>query len=100
MSELLLSCTGFLLAFSFFKINLYLFIYFWCTGSSLLHAELSLAAVHGLLFAVASFVAEHGLQGTWASGVVAYGLSCPVADEIFPDRGWNPCPLHRFFFFF
>ena len=43
----------------------------------------------------ASFVAEHGLQGTWASVVVAYGLS-PVAGEIFPDQGWNPCPLHRF----
>ena len=22
------------------------------------------------------------------------GLSCPVACGIFPDQGWNPCPLH------
>ena len=74
--------------------NFYLFIYFWCPGSSLLHAELSVVAV--LLFAVASLVAEHGLQGTWASVVVAHGVSCPVEGEIFPDQGWNPHPLHRF----
>lgn len=83
-----------LFGFFSFKINFYLFIYFWCPGSSLLHVELSLVAV--LLFAVASLVAEHRLQGTWASVVVAYGLSCPVAGEIFLDQGWNPRPLHRF----
>ena len=73
------------MAFSFFLMNFYLFIYFWRPGSSLLHGELSLVVVRRLLSAVASFEAEHGLQGTWASVVVAYGLSCPVAGEIFLD---------------
>ena len=36
---------------------------------------------HGLLIAVASLVAEHR-------------LSCPEACGIFPDQGWNSCPLH------
>ena len=29
-----------------------------------------------------------------ASVVVVHGLSCPLACEIFQDRGSNPCPLH------
>ena len=37
--------------------------------------------------------------GTWALGTLVsvamvHGLSCPVTCEIFPDQGWNPCPLH------
>ena len=27
------------------------------------------------------------------SGVVARGLSCSAACGIFPDQGFNPCPL-------
>ena len=46
------------------------------------------------LLVVASPVAEHRLQGMWASVIVARGLTCPVACEIFPDQGSNPCPLH------
>ena len=44
----------------FFK-KIYLFYYFGCFGSSLLHGGLLFIAVHGLLLAVASLVAEHGL---------------------------------------
>ena len=29
------------------------------------------------------------------SVVVAHGPSCSAACGIFPDQGWNPCPLHR-----
>ncbi|KAJ8797144.1 hypothetical protein J1605_017372 [Eschrichtius robustus] len=28
------------------------------------------------------------------SVVVAHGPSCSTARGIFPDQGWNPCPLH------
>ena len=28
------------------------------------------------------------------SVVVAHGPSCSAACGIFPDQGWNPCPLH------
>ena len=37
----------------------------------------------------------------WSTGsrhmgsvVASHGLSCPVACGIFPDQGWNLCPLH------
>ena len=52
-----------------FKFFFYLFVYFGCTGSSLLHMGLSLVAmswdyspavVPGLLTAVSSLVADHG----------------------------------------
>ena len=42
---------------------------------------------------VAASVAEPGLQSA-GSVVVVDRLSCPVACEIFPDQGSNPCPLH------
>ena len=41
-----------------------------------------------------------GFKVVWASAVsalrlsLARGLSCPVACEIFPDQGLNPCFLH------
>ena len=28
------------------------------------------------------------------SVIVAHGPSCSAACGIFPDQGWNPCPLH------
>ena len=33
-------------------------------------------------------------RGLVGSGVEVQGLSCPAAGVIFPDQGWNPCPLH------
>ena len=34
---------------------------------------------------------------------MVHGLSCPATCGIFPDKSWNPCPLHwqvdSFFFF-
>ena len=47
----------------------------------------------GCLTVAASPVAEPGLQSA-GSVVVVDRLSCPVACEIFPDQGSNPCPLH------
>ena len=44
-------------------------------------------AVRGPLIIVASLVAEHRLQSRRLS-------SCSAACGIFPDQGWNPCPLH------
>ena len=41
------------------------------------------------LLAVAPLVAEPGLSSCGAPK-----LSCPEASGIFPDQGWNPCPLH------
>ena len=29
-----------------------------------------------------------------ASVAVAHRLNCPAASAIFPDQGWNPCPLY------
>ena len=61
------------------------------------------AAVLGLLLltVVPSLAAEHGLWGAQASAIVVCGLvavlhrlSCPEAQEIFPEQGWNLCPLH------
>ena len=75
--------TGHGSAFSPFCLSIY-----GCSGSSVLH----IVVTCGLPIVVASLVAEHGLSswGTWACG-------------IFPDQGWNLCPLHwqaDLFFFF
>ena len=48
----------------------------------------------GLLFAVPSVVIEHGFYSMWVSVVMEHGFSCPVACEIFPGQGSNPCLLH------
>ena len=32
--------------------------------------------------------------GVRASAIVMRRHSCPMACGIFPDQGWNPCPLH------
>ena len=50
--------------------------------------------VLGLVFAVPPVVIEHGFYSMWALVVMEHGFSCPVACEIFPDQGSNPCPLH------
>ena len=54
--------------------------------------RLSRVAASGLLIAVASLVVGHGL-GMRAQYFQHKGLSCPMACEIFPDQGSNPCPL-------
>ena len=96
----------------FLKFFIYLFLFFGCaesslhTGFSLVAAsgEHTLVAVHGFLIVVAS-LAEHGSRcrgsvvaayGLQSSGsvVVVHWLSCSEACGIFPDHGWNPCPLH------
>ena len=33
-------------------------------------------------------------RSTWTSAVRVLMLSCPAAWGIFPDHGWNLCPLH------
>ena len=80
----------------------FLFTYFWLCWVSFVAHGLSLVAesgghplvvVRGFLIVVASLVAEHGLQSA-GSAVVVHRLSCPVACEIFPDQGSNPCSLH------
>ena len=40
-----------------------------------------------------SVVVAPGLQST-GSIVVAHWLSYSAACGVFPDQGWNPCPLH------
>ena len=80
--------------FFFFKD---VFISFWLCG--VLVAALrerggySSLVVPRLLTKVTSLAAEHGLwvhrlQQLWREGLVA------PASGIFPDQGWNPCPLH------
>ena len=98
----------------------FIIIYFWlcwvccCMWAFCSCDKLGLlfVVVRGLLIAVASLVVEHGLlvcgqQQLWHAGsgvvacglqstgsvVVAHGLSCSAACGIFPDQGWNPCPL-------
>ena len=41
----------------------------------------------------ASVAVARGLQSAGLV-VVAHGLSCSAACGIFPDQGWNLCPLH------
>ena len=65
----------------------YLFVYFGCTGQSLLHG------LFLQLRAVASLVAEHELWST-DSVVSDQRLSCSLACGIFLDQGSNLCLLH------
>ena len=107
--------------FSFNKIIYFIYLFLAALGlrccarafSSCREQGLLFIAVRRLLIAVASLVVEHGLQTRgfqqlWHAGsvvvarglqstgsvVVAHGLSCSAACGIFPDQGWNPCPLH------
>ena len=86
-----------ILLFKVTTLVLCLFIHsliFGCAGSWSLSAGSSLVAVHGLLVLVTSLVEARGFQGMGLSSSVAHGLSWPVACDIFPDQGLNPCPLH------
>ena len=96
---------------------------FGCAGSLLLHRLLSSCSNQGLLSSCSAWASccsgfswcraralghmgfrscgvwpqELQLVGSRATGaaVKAQGLSYPAACGIFPDQGWNPCPLHR-----
>ena len=91
----------------FFLINL--FIYFWLSWVFVAVRGLSLVAASGgysslrcagfslrwllLLRSTGSRHTGFSSCGTRAL-FVAHGLSCSAACGIFPDKGWNPCPLH------
>ena len=74
--------------FLYFVTNL--FVCFWLHWVFLVE-YLSSCGEHGLLIEVASLAVELGVQG---SVVVVRGLSGPTACGIFPDHGWNLCPLY------
>ena len=65
-------------------------LYLWCAGFSLWWLLLLLSPPG---HTQASAVEILMLQST-GSIVVVNGFSC-FACGIFPDQGWNPCPLHR-----
>ena len=94
----------------FFKINLFLLIYFWLRWVFIAARGFSLVVVSGgysslrcagfplrwllLLWNTGSRHMGFSSCGAWASLVVAHGLSCSAACGIFPDQGSNLCPLH------
>ena len=77
-------------------------IYFWLHWVFIAASGLSLivmcgassVVVHRLLTVVSFLLGEHSPCSGRASVVVAHRLSCSAACEIFPDQGWNLCPLH------
>ena len=87
----------------FLKLFIYLFIYFWLCWVFVSVQGLSPVAASG----GHSSSQCTGLSLSWplllrstgsrraGSVVVAHGPSCSAACGIFPDRGTNPCPLHR-----
>ena len=85
------------------------FIYFGCTGSSVLLQFLSSCSKQGLLFVVAwglltvvaspvgstgSSVYELNGCGSWAQPLRHPGVAALQLVGIFPDQGSNPCFLH------
>ena len=80
----------------------FFFFFFGCVGSSSLRAGfLQLPRARATLCCGARASHCGGFSGcgaralgAWASVAVAHGLSCSAACGIFPDQGWNPCPLH------
>ena len=87
---------------SFFKIFIYLFIYFWLCWVFVSVRGLSLVAASGghssSRCAGLSLSRPLLLRSTGSrcagSVVVAHGPSCSAACGILPDQGSNPCPLH------
>ena len=85
----------------FFFLNKFIYLFFGCIGSSLLHAGFlqlqqagaSLCCGARALGAQASVVVARRLQSA-GSVVVVHGLSCSAVCGIFLDQGSNPCPLH------
>ena len=112
---------GFINVKSSIFINLFIYLFFGCVGSSLLHAGFlqlrragatlccgarashcggfsccgaqALGTRASQLWHAGSVVVARGL---WSAGsvVVVHGLSCSVACGIFLDQGLNLCPLH------
>ena len=90
------------ISFFFFKLWVYLFIYFWLCWVFVSVRGLSLGAASGghssLRCVGLSLLRPLLLWGTGSrcagSVVVAHGPSCSAACGIFPDQGSNPCPLH------
>ena len=86
----------------FFKLCIYLFIYFWLCWVSVSVRGLSPVAASGghssSRCAGLSLSRPLLLQSTGSrcagSVVVAHGPSRSTACGIFPDQGSNPCPLH------
>ena len=88
--------------FFFFKLFIYLFIYFWLCWVFVSMRGLSLVAASG----GHSSLRCAGLSLSWplllrstgsrraGSVIVAHGPSRSAAYGIFPDQGSNPCPLH------
>ena len=86
----------------FFLIFIYLFIYFWLCRVFVFVWGLSLVAASGghssSRCVGLSLSRPLLLQSTGSrragSVVMAHGPSCSAACGIFPDQGWNPCPLN------
>ena len=86
----------------FFKINLFIYIYFWLCWVFVSVRGLSPVAASGghssSRCAGLSLLRPLLLRSTGSrragSVVVAHGLSCSAARGILPDQGSNPCPLH------
>ena len=92
----LISCVWFFVCF------IYLFIYFWLCWVFVSVRGLSLVAASGghsssrcagLSLSWPLLLRSTGSRRT-GSVVVAHRPSCSAACGIFPDQGWNPCPLH------
>ena len=88
--------------FFFFKLFIYLFIYFWLCWVFVSVRGLSLVAASGghsssrctgLSLSRPLLLQSTGSRRT-GSVAVAHGPSCSVACGIFPDQGSNLCPLH------
>ena len=87
---------------TFFKLYLFIYIYFWLCWVFVSVRGLSPVAESGghssLRCAGLSPSRPLSLRSTGSrragSVVVAHGLSRSVACGIFPDQGSNPCPLH------
>ena len=67
---------------------------FWQCGVFAALCLLSLVAASRRGVHTTLLVVVCGLLIAVASVAVAHGLSCSGACAIFPDQGWNPCPLH------
>ena len=86
----------------FKKLFIYLFIYLWLCWVFVSVRGLSLVVASGghssSRCAGLSLSRPLLLRSTGStragSVIVAHGPSCSAACGIFPDQGWNPCPLH------
>ena len=82
----------------------YLFLFFGCGGSSLLHTRFLQLQRVGPLFVVVrrplsrcrvqALAVQTSIVAALGSAVMAHGLSCIMACGTFPDQGPNLCPLH------